>query len=195
MSNYKFRASYTVLNMWASGNWEMAVKAYFKLEKFITPAMLDGRDWHKKWSAYITQNKQLPPELGGRKLTNPICEQKRVIQIEPWLELVYIMDCYDKPILHEFKTGKSSSEQYAGDMQIRLYSLGAILEQMPVTKAEIHHYDQYLKKYDNSIVWITKKTTDDALNWLITLSGEMHDYFMKNELYQRYGANLLKQNE
>ena len=58
MSNI-FRASFTVLDQWNSGNWEQAVKTYFKLEKFITPEMQAGREWHEKWAKHISDTKTL----------------------------------------------------------------------------------------------------------------------------------------
>ena len=47
----KFRASYSVISLWASGNWEMAVGQYFKLRKFTTEEMADGKDHHEQWCA------------------------------------------------------------------------------------------------------------------------------------------------
>ena len=190
----KFRASYTVLSLWASGNWERAIKQYFKLEKFTTPQMADGLKYHKDWCQYISQNKKLPLEFGGKELANPICEQKKVVSLAPWLDLVYIIDCYDKPVLHEFKTGKQSSESYASSMQLPIYAVGATYSGLLVEKAEIYHYDQYLKKCDMSVVWITDKVMNDAYNYILTLSGEMQNYLLVNGLYQRFGAQLAKAN-
>lgn len=188
----KFRASYSVLNIWKSGDWERAIKAYFKLEKFTTQAMADGHQWHQKWCDHINKTKTLPIEFGGQKLNNPICEKKIVVELADWLDYVFIIDCYDNPTLHEFKTGKQSSESYAGDEQIRVYGVGATYAGLYVDRAIIHHYDQYSKRYDMSIVWLTDKTLQDAHNWIVTLSSEMHDYFVKNSLYEKFGPNLEK---
>lgn len=192
--NHKFRASFTVLNIWASGDWERAIKAYFKLEKFVTPAMAEGRDWHKKWAEESKLTKKLPAIFGGQDLVNPIIEEKRVVSIEPWLDLVFIIDNYDKPVLHEYKTGKQSSEAYASSMQLPVYAVGATLSGLYVEQGKIYHYDQYSKKVDMSVVWITDKLLKDAHNWIVTLGGEMHDYFIKNGLYERFGSNLNKAN-
>lgn len=187
----KFRASYTVLDQWASGNWEQAIKTYFKLEKFVTPAMQDGREWHEKWAKYITENKKLPIEFGGKELIAPIAEQKTVVQLEDWLELVGIIDCYDKPIIYEWKTGKQSSEVYAGSMQGGIYAMLGTMSKKYVEKVEIHHYDQYRKTSEMSIVWVTPTLLEDTYNWIVTLAAEMHTYFEKENLYGRFGANLL----
>lgn len=193
MENKKnvFRASFTVLDQWNSGNFEQAIKTYFKLEKFVTPAMEDGRKWHKKWAEHIEATKTMPIEFGGAPLINPIAEQKTVIHLDDWLDLVGIIDCYANPILYEWKTGKSSSESYAGTKQGGIYAMLATLSQKYVEKIELHHYDQYRKLSDMSIIWVTPELMDDAHNWVVTTAAEMHNYFEQNGLYDRFGANLL----
>lgn len=192
MINNKFRASYSILSMWKSGNWEMATKAYFKLEKFITPAMDDGRKWHKKWEEHINLTKTLPVEFGGGKLTDPKTEGKKVVELESWLDLVGVVDCYDKPIIYEFKSGKSSSEVYAGSEQVGVYGVLATMSGLLAERAEIYHYDQYNKRSDMSIVWLTDELLKKSHEWIVTLSSEMHAYFTDNQLYEKFGANLLK---
>lgn len=187
----RFRASYSVLDLWAGGNWERAIKQYFKLEKFVTPAMADGRALHEKWAEYIKANNALPLEFGGQKLngTTPIIEQKRVVKLASWCDLVYIMDLYDEPTIYDWKTGKQSSEVYANSKQLPVYAMGATLDGFLVERAEIHHYDQYLKKSDMSIIHITDKALEEAQNWVLTLAGEMQNYLLTNGLYQRFNGS------
>jgi hypothetical protein len=191
MKNNIFRASYTVLDQCNSGNWEQAIKTYFKLEKFITPAMLAGREYHEKWAKHIETTKTLPLEFGGKALKNPIAEQKTVVHLDTWLDLVGIIDCYDSPIVYEWKTGKQSSETYAGSKQGGIYAMLATLSHKYVERIEIHHFDQYRKLSDMSIIWVTPELMDEAHNYVVTIAGEMHTYFETNNLYQRFGANLL----
>lgn len=174
--------------MWADGNWERAIESYFKIKAFTTPAMAEGKWWHEKWKAHTLATGCLPEEFGNAKLVKPQVEVKTVIEIEPWLDLVFVIDCLDEPIIHEYKTGKQSSEAYAGSMQLGVYAVGATLKGILATKGIIHHYDQYLKKADNSTVWLTDKLVDEAHNWIITIASEMHSYFVKNNLYERFGA-------
>lgn len=187
MNNPKFRASFSVLSQWADGNWERAVKSYFKLDSFTTPAMAMGKEWHEKWAEHTRQTGCLPIEFGGAKLIKPIPEIKTVVSLGDWIDLVFIIDCLDEPTIHEYKTGKQSSEAYAGSMQLGIYGVGATMQGYLVTKGIIHHYDQYTKQSDNSTVWLTDKLLDDAQNWVLTIGGEMHDYFIKNDLYARFG--------
>lgn len=172
----------------------MVVKQYFKLEKFLTPQMAEGRDWHEKWAKHIMETKTLPVEFGAGILKDPIAEQKTVVQLDDWLELVGVIDCYDNPIIYEWKTGKQSSESYAGSMQGGIYAMLGTLSGKYVEKVEIHHFDQYLKKSDMSIVWVTPELMENAHNWITTLSAEIHTYFNENGLYDRFGANLLVKN-
>lgn len=183
----KFRASYTVLSLWASGRWEQAVETYFKLDRFVTPEMAEGKEYHKEWESYISKKKRLPDIFGGKKLLNPQTELKLTAQIYPWLELVGVIDAYDKNILYEFKTGGTSASTYTNAFQLSIYAVLGTLNDLYLEKAELHVYNQYTKQADMSLVHITDKTLESGLNYIETLSGEMHEYFLKNDYYQRYG--------
>jgi hypothetical protein len=185
----KFRASFTILDQWNSGNWEQAIKTYFKIDKFVTPEMVAGREWHEKWAKHINDTKTLPVEFGGKPLTKPEAEQKTVVQLEDWLELVGIIDCYDSPVVYEWKTGKSTSVSYAGSKQGGIYAMLAALSKRYAERIEIHHFDQYRKTSDMSIIWVTPELLDETHNWIETISSEMHSYFIKEGLYERFGAN------
>lgn len=187
MQKNKFRASYTVLSHWASGNWQRAIEQYFHLQDFVTPAMADGRKYHEQWAEEIKVSNSLPLVFGGAKLKNPIVEKKEIVQLCDWLDLSFIIDCYDKPVIYDWKTGKQSSESYGSSMQVGVYGVGATMIGLYVERAEIHHYDQYLKKHDMSTVWVTDKLLKDAHNWIITLAGDMQNYLLKNGLYERFG--------
>jgi len=184
----KFRASYTILDMWSSGNWEMAIKQYFKLDKYSSPETEDGLRWHEKWRKHIEDTKTMPVEFGGRPLIAPVTERKKVVELDSWLDLVGIIDCYDSPTVYDWKTGKTSSEVYAGGKQGAIYGVLATLLGYYVEKIEIHHYDQYMKTADMSIVWITPKLLEDAHNYIVTVSSEMYQYFLSNNLFDKFGA-------
>ena len=206
--NHKFRASYSVLSTWASGNWERAVKMYFKLENFTTPAMAAGKEYHELWDQYIAEHNKMPLELvNGRDvpMNNPKTEIKLVVQLDDWLEVVGKIDCLEAPIVKEWKTGKQSSEVYATSKQTGMYGILCTLPGVEVKDgketpwpgvyvdiAEIYHYDQYKKVAEMSKVWLTDQLLKDTHNWILTLSSEMHLYFITNSLYEKFGANLKK---
>lgn len=183
----KFRASYTVLNTWYSGDWERAIKQYFKLEKFMTPAMAEGKRYHEMWQDQTTTTQALPEMFGGKKLINPRPEYKTVVELEPWLDLVGVIDCLDAPTIYEYKTGKTSSEVYAGSMQPAVYGLLATFDKQFVDRAVIWHFDQYAKSVDMSLVWLSDNRLKEAHNWVVSLAGEMHHYLLENSLYERFG--------
>lgn len=190
MKQNKFRASYTVLNKWVNGDWEGAIKTYFKMDQFTSRAMAEGKDLHKEWEAHINKTKTLPTVFGGGALKNPIAEGKKVIQLHDWLELVYIPDCIESPTLHEFKSGKQSSLHYSNDWQIAIYAVGATLSGHYIKLAKIHHYDQHTKQSDMSVVWITDKLLNNTYEKIITVASEMHNYFEENGLYGKFNHLL-----
>jgi len=186
----RFRASYTVLSLWAKGDYEEAVRAYFKLERYITPQMAEGREYHERWQKEIESKGCLPAVFGGGKLQKPKAELKLVAPVYDWLELVGVIDCYDRPTIYEFKTGLSkSSMDYASDYQTAVYGVLATLSELYTDRAIIYRYDQYSRKADMSMVWLTDKLLREGLNWVESLAGEMNHYLESNSLYERFGLS------
>lgn len=185
----KFRASFSVLNTWASGDWERAIKYYFHLEKFTSPAMAEGQKYHEQWAEEIKKTNCMPKVFGGMPLTNPEVEKYERVELAPWLDLSGKIDLLDNGVVYDWKTGKASSECSASSQQIGVYGVLCTYSGKYVNKGEIHHYDQYIKKVDISSVWITDKLLDNSLNWIITLSGEMQNYILENKLYERFNGS------
>lgn len=182
----RLRTSFTVMNLWARGNWREAIKQYFKLDYFETPAMKEGKEYHKKWSEYIKKNKEFPEDLGGNKLIKPQTELKLEVDLEDWLQLVGVIDCVDNKIIYEFKTGITESDDSGYINQVGVYSVLAKKNNIDVEKCKIIHFNQYTKKIDTSVYWISKALYNNAKNWIETLSADMHDYFVKNNLYKEF---------
>lgn len=183
-TQYKFRASFSVLSVWEAGDWQRAIKMYFKLDTFSTPAMEFGKKQHEAWALEINSEMRLPKVFGQVKLKSPQIEKKVVIGLEDWLDLVGVPDLVDLPVIYEFKTGKAGSEGYANSMQGRIYQL-----LYPEAKrVEIYHLDQYTNKVDVSYVLLTEKTKEEALDWVTSVASEMHSYFMENKLYEKFGT-------
>jgi hypothetical protein len=183
----KLRASFTYLNLWSQGNWEMAIKAYFKLDKYITREMAEGSDYHDQWRDYIQANKKLPEVFGSLPLPNPQCEGKTVIPVYNWLDLVIQPDCVDGQTIYEFKAGTAESDEYARSWQPAVYAVGLVLLKQPVKYVDIYAYNQYSKRTTYSRVVITKKLLIDGKNWIETVGADMYDYFSKENLWERYG--------
>lgn len=177
----KFRASYSILSTWASGDTDRAIRMYFKLDDFDTPQMRAGRDFHTAWDMEVSETKCMPSVFGARKLNNPITERKIVKQIEPWLELVGVIDLQDGELLVDYKTGKTRSSAYANGFQHCLYQI-----LVPEAKRfEYHHWDQYRKKADMQIIHLNKESMLQGMDYLIAHASDMHSYLEENNLYEK----------
>jgi len=165
----------------------MAVKMYFKLEKFTTPAMADGIRYHKLWAEYIDKNQAMPVEFGGEKLLEPKTELKRVINLAPWLDLVGVIDCFDTSTIYEFKTGKTSSQDYANSKQPIVYQV--LMNGEKPNKAIIHRFDQHKNKSDMSIVHLTETSFRTGVKWIVENAKEMHTYLTDQRLYEKFARN------
>ena len=184
----KFRASYSVLDTWHRGDYERATLMYFKLDDFDSEAMKQGRQFHQDWAKEVSTNKKLPAVFGSKQLKNPQTELKLVVQIYDWLEFVGVIDCYDEPIIYEYKTGTAESQRYTTSKQIGMYGLLLTYSDMFVNFCEIYHYNQHSGKADMSMVHITDHLINNSLNFLITTAGEMHNYLESNNLYEKLGG-------
>ena len=188
----KIKVSYTILNAWAQGRYEDAIKYFFKLDVIQTPAMLEGKKYHKAWEEEIQKTKKLPEVFGAKQLKNPSPEQYIKVNVNDWIILSGKIDCYDKPTIYEFKTGKQNSEDVARSMQVGVYGVLSTLDKQYADRAEIYCYNQHLKKDNNSmsIVYITDELLKNSLNWIETLSGEIRNYLEQNKLFEKYSQNL-----
>lgn len=189
MQPQKLRANFSFLSTWASGDWNRAIEGYFKLKTFTTPQMEAGKDFHKKWEDATKETGYLPKVFGDVKISNPLTELYSVVELDDWLLLSGVVDCYDPDfgVIYEYKTGKQSSEAYANTKQPAVYALLLTESGHKPRKIEIHHYDQYKNKSDMSIVWVTPQLIADGLEWVTSLGAEAHNYFVTNSLYEKYG--------
>ncbi len=188
----KIKVSYSILNAWAQGKYEDAIKYFFKLEVVKSPQMIAGQKYHKEWEEEIKKTKKLPEVFGSKQLVNPLPEQYIKVDINDWLILSGKIDCYDKPTIYEFKTGRQTSEDIARSKQVGVYGVLSTLNKQYADRAEIYCFNQYLKN-DNksmSIVYITDKLLEESLNWIETLSVEMRHYLEENKLFEKYSQKL-----
>jgi len=185
----KFRASYSVLSAWERGDWQTAIQMYFKLDTPTNAAMEAGKEWHEKWAKHIEQNKTIPNEFNFKDviLKEPKTELKLVIELDDWLDLVGVIDCHDGDTIYEWKTGVQSSVAYSNGQQGGVYGLLAAKTGIPAKKCYIGHYNQHSKKPDVSMFWLTDKVIEEAENWIITIAGEMYEYFNTNNLWEQLG--------
>ncbi|MFZ2882116.1 MAG: hypothetical protein WA019_03510 [Candidatus Moraniibacteriota bacterium] len=184
----KFRASYSNLHRWESGDFEGFVKGYFKLEPPLTSReQAEGKEWHDKWKDEVLKTSCMPELFGGRPLVDPIVEIKKVVQLEDWLDYVFIADLVEGSNIHDWKTGVDDSGKWINTNQLGCYAVGLTFDKIFVNQGFMHHYNQYTKRVDSSSIWLTDQVLKEAHNWIITLSCEAHEYLRVNNLYEKYG--------
>ncbi len=182
-----FRASYSVLSLWKSGRYEDAVALYFKLETYSNAAMELGKAFHEEWQEETKKTGCLPAIFGGKPCTNPITEIKIVQHLEPWLDLVGVIDLLDSPTVHEYKSGVTSAAQYANSQQGGIYALLATLEGHLVDRLEYHRFNPYTKQADMAFRWVTDAMLEEAMEFVKTYAADMHAYLIENDLYAKLG--------
>lgn len=186
----KLRASFTLLNKWASGNWQEAVEMYFRLSSMTTRAMAEGKKYHDEWKNETNKTGCLPAVFGGSKLIKPKTEHEIVVPMEPWLDLKVIIDCLDEPVIHEYKRTASSPDLFARSKQAGVYAIGCAYDGVFANKAIYHTFDPSKKERNvgTATVWLTDKLIDDTQEWIISLSSEIYSYMLDNKLFDRFGA-------
>ena len=192
MTTPRIKVTYSILNAWASGKYEDAIKYFFRLEVAKSPAMIEGIKYHEGWNQEILKTKKLPVVFGSKQLIDPKPEQYIKVDINDWLILSGKIDCYDNPIIYEFKTGRQTSEDIARSKQPGVYAVLSTLNKQFVDSAEIYCFNQHVKN-DNksmSIVYLTDKGVEDSLNWIETIAGEMRNYLEQNKLFEKYSQKL-----
>jgi len=186
----KIKVSYTILNAWAQGRYDDAIKYFFKLEVIQTPAMLEGSRYHKEWENEIQKTKKLPEIFGSKQLVKPSPEQYIKVDVNPWLVLSGKIDCYDKPTIYEFKTGRQTSDDVIRSKQPGVYGVLSTLNKQYADRAEIYCYNQHTKEKTMAIVYITDKLLKDSLEWVETIAGEMRNYLDQNDLFNKFTQKI-----
>lgn len=193
-----FRASYSVLALWSQGQRDEAVRSYFKLDRFETQAMRDGKRMHKEWEEETKKTGCSPLVFGGEKLIKPfVTERKMEALLFDWMELVGVIDRLEPVaegdalhVITDYKSGKTSSADYVKSFQGPVYHLLCHLNDIQVGRVEFRHFDQYKGVTDTSILYATNHTLTEGLNWVATHGSEMHDFLKENGLYDKYGSKL-----
>lgn len=180
------KLSYSILNSWSQNRYEDAVGMYLGKGIPETPALQLGKLKHELWAQEVMKNKALPIDFGGKKLKNPIVEQKYE-QIIPFSDDIQILlrgviDTSDDPIIYEYKCGMTPSGVYADSMQGPYYTLFR-----PEAK-EIHYlcYNPYTKKHTNSVRFVEESTREKAIEHIISNASEMIDYLQVQRLLKNY---------
>jgi len=185
----KFRASFSVLNLWDKGRIDWAINSYFKLEEITNQAMDEGKELHEYWQQHTKETKRLPKEFGNIPLINPQTELKLEYTASEWLELVGVIDCLDNKIIYEYKTGKTRASAYKNTYQAGMYALLTYLHGIKTKECQILHYDQHKDKSDSLIIPITDELIEKTSEWIENVAWDMRNFIIKHKLEEKYKKN------
>lgn len=180
------KLSFSILNAWANNRWEDAVAMYLGKGIVETPELQLGKLKHEIWADEVMNTKCLPKDFGGKKLSDPIVEQKYEY-IVPFSDDIQILlrgvpDTMDGEIIYEYKCGATQASQYVDSMQVPYYLLFN-----PHAK-EGHYlcFNPYTNDYSIGVKFLDGKTIDNVLEHIISNGGELIDYLQSQKLLKDY---------
>lgn len=169
------KISYSLLKTFETGTTDDVINLYLRLDGRVTPQMERGKRFDEMTREHIKNNNALPPELGGKKLNNPISDKDRLKFVVPYKEYLLSaeFDTIDGSDLYEFKDSSiKDSAEYSNDYQVDFYFLvSAILSfdsSEPWTdfdRAYIFRHDPiFPNRYDHSLVWNSESRVKNISN-------------------------------
>lgn len=169
-----FRCSFSILDPWSKGDYDEALKRYWRVEIQPTQSMIEGKQLHQKWQDEVEKTKKLPKIFGGEKLLSPKTELKLESMLEPWLQFVGVIDLMDDTKIWDYKSGKTSISNYASSHQIPCYQV--LLDSLGIKVDEGYylHYNQHNKTIEKSKRYLTNKTLENGKEFIITFASEMY---------------------
>jgi len=178
----KIRLSYSLLSLWEKGLYDEAVSTYFHLDKPISKQMEDGKRIHKEIEEHIKNLNSFPSYLINHILTVPETEKEVVVSYNEMFNLKGIYDCYDVPLIFEFKTGVQDSLEWLRTCQASIYFLLAELAKIEADSLYLIRFNQYTATTDFAIVHNSKKLRDKAKNYIDTIGPEVYSHFEREGL-------------
>jgi len=170
----QIRLSYSILEPWSKGDYDEALRRYWREEQQPTQAMIEGKLLHQQWEDEVKKTKCLPQIFGGEKLGVFRTELKLEVQLEDWLQLVGVIDLMNDRKIYDYKTGRTQVSAYSSSQQIPIYQLLAVKSGLDVDEGYYLHFDQHSKTIEKSKRYLTEKTMKDAKDWVITFASEIY---------------------
>lgn len=180
------KLSHSILSAWEQGRHEDAVAYYLGKDIPPTPQMKLGRVKDELWSDYATKNNQHHDEVGGGLLDKPKVQQKYE-KIIPFSDDIHILlrgvvDVYDKPIIYDYKCGKTEATTYVDKQQMKYYKL-LIPE---AQEARYLCYNPYMDSLKIGVEFLDDKSAEAALEHILTFGGEMINYLQSIKRLKDY---------
>ena len=177
------RVSYSILNSWAHGDIDRAIAPYVGVDVEPTEAMIEGKKMHERWEREAKRTGCLPKVFGGRKLKSPELElaTKRVRKLTDWCVISGVLDVKDGTTAIDYKTGKATASDYTNSKQHECYQV----LYPEINRFEYYCCNQHLHHLDDNhvtvgVVYLTRQTLEDGINWILTLAAELREYLINN---------------
>jgi hypothetical protein len=189
----KIRLSYSLLNAWKWGRREEAINLYLRIPTVFTPEQqkrIDlGSNFDKYVEDFVNKNKKLPPELGGLELEHPLPKMRLTLPYNEMFDLVGELDVWAKPMGIEVKcSATKDSVEYSETEQISMYFLLFDLWEEEKKSEKImdgfylYRFDPSHKTYDRSLVWRSKRRTDEARAMIDKMGPEIYKFFQERQV-------------
>lgn len=168
------RLSYSIIDPWSKGNYDEALKRYWRLEETPTQAMIEGKQLHQNWQDEVEKTKRLPKVFGGAELVNPKTELKIEAMLEPWLQFVGVIDLMDGTKIYDYKSGNTPVSSYSSSYQIPCYQVLLDSQGLKTTEGYFFHYNQHTGLVEKSKRYLTDKTLEYGKDWILTWASEIY---------------------
>ena len=179
----KIRLSHSLISLWEKGDIQGAIDCYFHVDRVGNKAMEEGKKYHEEFAKSIDEKKALPDYVDfSVKFNAPKTEEIVVVPYNEICDIKGILDCVDKPVLYEWKTGGADSLEWARTHQLPLYFLICELAGIKIDYAYLVHYNQHKNTTDFVIVHNTPKKIETAKNLIDSVSHEIWEYFNEQGL-------------
>lgn len=184
------KLSYSIIDAWASTNFEQAISYYLGDDFPATPAMELGRLKHEIWANHTLKHKTLHEDFGGGELVDPIVEQKYE-KLIPFSE--------DYQILLRGRLDLSHTEN--GAITVEDYKCGLMKPSAHVDKFQLDYYkllvpaaslgryrcyNPYTGDVQVGIKYLDTSNAQAALEHILTFGGEIIQYLEANKLIIDY---------
>jgi len=159
-----------------TGNYEQCALMYqHKTEPNV--AQQGGLDMHDKWQGEIVKTKKLVVKDRVFRFEKPEIEKKIEHNFSELSLVKGRIDCVDGGVVWEFKSGVTSSLEYAQKDQIPFYFMLLKMSGAPPEYAEVIHYNQEEDEVDVTKIYYSEELVDSAINLCQTYEHEIYEYF------------------
>ena len=172
----KLRLSYSLLQCWLTGDYEQCALMY---QHKTTPnvAQQGGLDMHDTWQSEIEKTKKLVVKDRVFRFTEPKLEHTIVQDFSELSIVKGRIDCLDCGVVWEFKSGVTSSLEYAQKDQLPFYFMLLKMSGTPPTHGVVIHYNQKEDLVDVSKVYYSEELVESAINLCQTYEHEIYQFF------------------